>query len=66
MEYVECKKHHEGSQDCNRNVECVITSGEAKWCTGPKLKECYVYDPFIGNVNLSFLDFNRKSLNFPF
>ena len=50
MEYVECKKHSEGSQDCDRNTECVITSGGARWCTGPKLRECYVYDPFIGNV----------------
>ena len=54
MEYVECKKHYEGSQDCDRNTECVITSGGARWCTGPKLRECYVYDPFIGNVSNVF------------
>ena len=47
MEYVDCSKHAEGMTDCDTNIECVITNGEARWCTGPKIKECYsiIYDP---------------------
>ena len=30
---------------CDRNIECVTTSGNAKWCTGPKMKDCYIFDP---------------------
>ena len=32
---------------CQRNAECVTTAGEAMWCTGPKIKSCYVYDRYI-------------------
>ena len=28
---------------CDDNVECVTTKGGAKWCFGPKTKECYTY-----------------------
>ena len=47
MEYVDCSKHKEGSIDCDTNIECVHTQGEARWCTGPKISECYsnTYDP---------------------
>ena len=46
MEYIDCSKHKEGSTDCDTNIECVHTKGEARWCTGPKLKACYsiMYD----------------------
>ena len=42
--YVECTKHSEGSFKCDRNVECVQTTGGSEWCTGPKTKNCYSYD----------------------
>ena len=29
---------------CKRNVECVITNGGSKWCSGPRTKECYTYE----------------------
>ena len=35
------------SRFCDTNIECVHTKGEARWCTGPKISECYsnIYDP---------------------
>lgn len=47
MEYAECSKHYEGSWDCNTDLDCVVTKGGARWCTGPKTKKCYslIYDP---------------------
>ena len=46
--YVDCKKQYNSSaMSCDRNIECVITAGNAKWCTGPKMKDCYIYDPYF-------------------
>ena len=44
--YVDCDRTR-FSQTCQRNVECITTAGGAEWCSGPKMKECYVYNPFI-------------------
>ena len=41
MEYVECHKNEEESMNCDRNIECVETAGGSRWCTGPKIKQCY-------------------------
>ena len=51
MNYVECSSHKEGSKVCDRNIECVTTGGESKWCTGPKTNECYTYN-FLSKVNV--------------
>ena len=32
-----------GPRSCKRNVECVVTDGDAKWCTGPKTNDCRIY-----------------------
>ena len=46
--YVDCKKQYNSSaMSCDRNIECVTTAGNAKWCTGPKMKDCYIYDPYF-------------------
>lgn len=47
MEYVDCSKHPEGMRDCETDIHCAKTNGEALWCTGPKTKACYMltYDP---------------------
>ena len=45
--YVDCRKNfnqNDSSLSCDRNLECVTTAGGSKWCSGPKLKECYVFD----------------------
>ena len=42
--YVECGKNGEGSITCDRNVDCVETTGGSQWCTGPKTTECHSYD----------------------
>ena len=44
--YVDCDRT-KFSQTCERNVECITTAGGAEWCSGPKTKDCYVYNPFI-------------------
>ena len=44
MEYTDCSLHPEKSQHCKTNIECVDTAGGTKWCTGPKIQECYSYD----------------------
>ena len=44
MIYVDCTKHNEGSKQCDRNYECVETTGGSQWCTGPKTDLCYAYD----------------------
>ena len=44
MIYVDCTKHNEGSKQCDRNYECVETTGGTQWCTGPKTDLCYAYD----------------------
>ena len=31
-------------RECERNVECVTTSGGAQWCFGPRTKYCYSYE----------------------
>ncbi len=41
MHYTDCSKHAEGSWDCKTDLDCVVTQGGAKWCTGPKTKHCY-------------------------
>lgn len=54
-EYYSCKLHSEGSNICDKNVDCVESRGGSQWCTGPKIKACYSYD---------FLNFNwTKSLD---
>ena len=30
-------------RSCERNVECVVTEGDANWCTGPKTTQCYFF-----------------------
>ena len=47
QDYVKCKANSEFSQVCDRNAECVETLGGTLWCTGPKTKECYTYDPLL-------------------
>lgn len=47
MNYVDCVKHPEGSNFCDRDIECVTTTGGARWCTGPKTGNCYSYDPYL-------------------
>ena len=34
----------EGSNVCSTDIQCVMTSGGSKWCTGPKTDKCYSYD----------------------
>ena len=29
---------------CSKNVECVTTPGDTKWCTGPKIPDCYSFN----------------------
>ena len=42
MEYADCRKHPvERSNDCDTDLDCVHTTGGARWCTGPKVKKCY-------------------------
>ena len=46
--YVECSKESkEKSNICDRNIDCVSTPGGTKWCTGPKIADCYTYDPYV-------------------
>jgi hypothetical protein len=49
FEYVECRRHAEGSRVCNTNIQCVKTTGGAEWCTGPKTSDCFSYN-FIMKV----------------
>ncbi len=51
-EYVDCRKHTEGSYKCDRNIECVKTKGDTEWCTGPKIADCYSYEPDVKKVYL--------------
>ena len=44
MTYVDCLRHNEGSKDCDRDYECVKTTGGTQWCTGPKTGACYSLD----------------------
>ena len=44
MVYVDCHKHFEGSVECDRDIDCIITTGGTRWCTGPKTTKCYSYD----------------------
>ena len=30
-------------RSCERNIECVVTEGDARWCTGPKTTQCYAF-----------------------
>jgi hypothetical protein len=50
--YLDCNRDRAqgGGLLCDRNVECVETPGKTKWCTGPKIDECYLYEPFIYKV----------------
>ena len=46
--YVDCKNDFNStSMTCDRNIECVTTTGNAQWCTGPKMKDCYVFEPYF-------------------
>ena len=29
---------------CEKNIECVTTKGDSKWCFGPRTKDCYAYE----------------------
>lgn len=29
---------------CSKNVECVTTPGDTKWCSGPKTADCYSFN----------------------
>ncbi len=48
--YTDCRKHLEGSNKCATNTRCIETKGGALWCTGPKIDECYTYDPYVTKV----------------
>lgn len=48
--YMDCKKDSDNLQKCQRNVECVQTPGGTQWCTGPKIKDCYSFDPILTQV----------------
>lgn len=41
----------EGNFQCDRNVDCVKTTGGTQWCTGPKSNRCYTYEPLLTQVN---------------
>ena len=56
MIYVDCTKHNEGSKQCDRNYECVETTGGTQWCTGPKTDLCYAYDS-VSKVAIIYLFF---------
>jgi hypothetical protein len=58
--YRDCHKDYKtgGGLHCDRNVECVITPGN-KWCTGPKIDNCYVYDAFIFKKFVKAVKVNR-------
>lgn len=49
-DYVQCRTHAEQSQICQRNVECVGSDTQSKWCTGPKVSACYTFDPIFTRV----------------
>ena len=57
MVYVDCHKHSEGSIKCDRDIECIETTGGSKWCTGPKTSFCYSYDP-VSKVTMKMLELN--------
>ena len=59
MIYVDCTKHNEGSKQCDRNYECVETTGGTQWCTGPKTDLCYAYDS-VSKVAIIYLFFFFK------
>ena len=56
MEYVDCSKHPvERSNDCDTDLDCVHTSGGARWCTGPKVKKCYtLYYDIVTSKEVNF------------
>lgn len=49
MDYIECTET-DGERICQKNIECVSTAGNAQWCTGPKLGDCFSYDPTFTKV----------------
>lgn len=55
MDYVECTASADGENICERNIECVSTPGKAQWCTGPKLDDCYSYDPTFTKVCITII-----------
>lgn len=44
QDYINCKNGIGGSRVCGDNTQCVTTIGGTPWCTGPKVKQCLVYD----------------------
>jgi hypothetical protein len=61
FEYVECKRHAEGSTVCNTNMQCVKSTGGSEWCTGPKTADCFTYN-YIRKVSLCLLHILRRIL----
>ena len=35
---------------CQRNAECITSSGSSLWCTGPKIGTCFVFDRRIART----------------
>ena len=49
--YLHCNTiNGEGNLKCDRNVDCVTSLGGSKWCSGPKIDECYSYDSVFTQV----------------
>ena len=42
--YQDCSKLPGDKKVCSKNVECVITAGETRWCSGPKTTDCYTFN----------------------
>ena len=64
--YLHCNTiNGEGNLKCDRNVDCVTSLGGSKWCSGPKIDECYSYDSVFTQVKnpliYGTLFYNRDS-----
>ena len=46
-DYTDCSLHSEGSDICDRNVDCIKTYKGPEWCTGPKTNKCFTYEPVL-------------------
>ena len=44
VDYMECHEGYEQNYYCDRNVECVKTTGGTQWCSGPKVNKCFTLD----------------------
>ncbi len=53
MSYVECQETYEKNYHCDRNIDCTITGGGTRWCSGPKVDRCFSYNT-AKNVRILF------------